>query len=588
MKKQLYRKSIVVGLLVLFFGASVIPAAITMTQISKIAPLPGDRGFLLIPDSTAKSVGMYDPFEGTYLGDLIVDTTRFSTPINAVVGPDGDIYVSDQVADSVFVYDIAGNYLYTYADSSDGLDNIRGIAFRGTELFISKGGTPKCIARFSGPHTRLPDFIADGIDPFDILFLQDGRCLVADIEGSTDNVRLYNYDGVLEQILFQVNFPEQIQFDSLAPGAFLTAAFSANVIQDFELDGTIVESTPYSSGRGVFRLGNGNILATSSAGIQEIQPGTGSIIQTEKTGSGRFIEVYSTGENQPPNTPSNPDPTDGETEVALDKTLTWMGGDPDPGDYVTYDVYFGTESSPPQVASNISTAAYTPEDMMYNEHYYWRIVSWDSAGLTAEGPVWNFYTLTDVEPPTSQHTLDGTMGQNDWYISTVTITIQATDDVSGVDAIFYNINDGEWTEYTEPIEVDEDGDYTFEYYAIDNAGNEETPNSGTFKLDKTAPVINTFTATAQNALKTKWLLEADVTDATSGIVLVEFYADDAIVGNVTTPPYEFLVESKISTAQCIVYDEAGNSKMSDVVTSYDYGSQQQYYNLLLLLQQKLL
>jgi hypothetical protein len=84
-------------------------------------------------------------------------------------------------------------------------------------------------------------------------------------------------------------------------------------------------------------------------------------------------------------------------------------------------------------------------------------------------------------------------------------------------------------------------------------------------------------------LKTKWLLEADATDATSGIVKVEFYADDALVGEDTDgAPYEFLVESKISTAQCIVYDEAGNSKMSDVVTSFEYGSQQQYSQLQLL------
>jgi hypothetical protein len=78
-------------------------------------------------------------------------------------------------------------------------------------------------------------------------------------------------------------------------------------------------------------------------------------------------------------------------------------------------------------------------------------------------------------------------------------------------------------------------------------------------------------------MKNKWLLECDAEDATSGIVLVEFYADDALVGNDTAAPYEFEVDGKIKTTQCIVYDAAGNSKMSDVVVSFTYEYQQQYY-----------
>ena len=39
----------------------------------------------MIPDSTTDTVGMYDPFDGTYLGDVIPDLGYFSTPINAVL-----------------------------------------------------------------------------------------------------------------------------------------------------------------------------------------------------------------------------------------------------------------------------------------------------------------------------------------------------------------------------------------------------------------------------------------------------------------------------------------------------------------------
>ncbi|MBU0638464.1 MAG: PEP-CTERM sorting domain-containing protein [Planctomycetes bacterium] len=265
--------------------ATVMFVASAAVLLSAAAPA---QDFLLIPDSTADTVGMYDPYDGTYLGDLINGAGLFSTPINAVPGPGGNIYVSDQVADSVFVFDKSGNYLSTYADNTDGLNNIRGIDFRNGHLFVTSGDD--YVAEFDGPHSRLPDFIADGSDPFDILFLDDGRALLADIAGTTDNIRLYQSDGTLDSVLFQVSFPEQVQFDSLLPGGFLNASFSDDVLTDFALDGTISETTYFNSGRGVFRLGNGHLLATAGDGVWEVEPKTGNLIEMKKDGSMRFIE----------------------------------------------------------------------------------------------------------------------------------------------------------------------------------------------------------------------------------------------------------------------------------------------------------
>ena len=245
---------------------------------------------LLIPNSSDNSIGMYSPVDGTFLGWFIEAYAPFYTPICAIAGPDDKIYISDQFEDAIFVFDRQGNYVQTYADGTDGLNNIRGIDFRDGHLFVTSGDD--YIAEFDGPHSRLPDFVNDGSDPFDILFLEDGRALVADIQGSTDNVRLYGADGVLEQQLFSIDFPEQIQFDlPSAVGDYLNASFTGDQISDFHIDGTIVLSTPWDSGRGVYRLENGNYLATSSAGVFEIDPSSGAEIEQENTGSSRFIEL---------------------------------------------------------------------------------------------------------------------------------------------------------------------------------------------------------------------------------------------------------------------------------------------------------
>jgi hypothetical protein len=108
---------------------------------------------------------------------------------------------------------------------------------------------------------------------------------------------------------------------------------------------------------------------------------------------------FTTEANQPPNTPNSPSPADGETNVNINKVLTWIGGDPNPGDSVKYDVYFGKSSSPPLVAEGISQSAYAPGTLDLETKYYWKINAEDDHGLTANGPLWEFTTQSEPNDP---------------------------------------------------------------------------------------------------------------------------------------------------------------------------------------------
>jgi parallel beta-helix repeat protein len=104
--------------------------------------------------------------------------------------------------------------------------------------------------------------------------------------------------------------------------------------------------------------------------------------------------------NNPPNQPSNPDPSDGETGVSVYAILSWTCSDPD-GDELTYDVYFGTSSNPPLVSTGQSQTFYNPPGAMeYNTHYYWKIVAWDPYDTSTTGLIWDFTTTSEPnEPP---------------------------------------------------------------------------------------------------------------------------------------------------------------------------------------------
>jgi len=83
--------------------------------------------------------------------------------------------------------------------------------------------------------------------------------------------------------------------------------------------------------------------------------------------------------NSPPYQPTNPNPENGSTNVSLDMDVNWTGGDPD-GNNVTYDVYFGTDSTPPKVSANQSDTTYDPGTLDEITTYYWQIIAWDDQG----------------------------------------------------------------------------------------------------------------------------------------------------------------------------------------------------------------
>ena len=103
--------------------------------------------------------------------------------------------------------------------------------------------------------------------------------------------------------------------------------------------------------------------------------------------------------NYPPGIATNPSPANGANNIGTNGSLSWTGNDVDPGDVLTYDVYFGTTDPPPLLQAGVPTNSYTVPNLDYAVHYYWRIDTWDDHGGHSQGLLWSFTTRSSNSPP---------------------------------------------------------------------------------------------------------------------------------------------------------------------------------------------
>lgn len=124
------------------------------------------------------------------------------------------------------------------------------------------------------------------------------------------------------------------------------------------------------------------------------------------------------------------------------------------------------------------------------------VTALDYYSIDANGnaePVRTAYLKIDKTPPQTTHRLSsaGTYGDKEVYTAAVTVELQAEDALSGTGLGFpqsgrtlYSVNGGEWEWYYSPFTLSDEGDYHIAYWSADRAGNEESPKSVAFRIDR--------------------------------------------------------------------------------------------------------
>jgi hypothetical protein len=198
--------------------------------------------------------------------------------------------------------------------------------------------------------------------------------------------------------------------------------------------------------------------------------------------------------------------------------------------------------------------------------------------------------MRDVTAPVSQASMTGTFDELcHWYTSAVTITVTATDDLTGVCKIYYEL-DGVVHEYIMPVVVNTDGTHTFCYWAVDCEGNTEAKKClPEFRIDLTGPTVDiTGPATgylylfgnqlfALKSGKTIFLFNGIPVTATASakdnpVEVVQFYLDDVLLAEDTTAPYSAKLSAKHTgpaTIKVVAIDTMGRSA-SDTLNIDNY------------------
>jgi len=182
-----------------------------------------------------------------------------------------------------------------------------------------------------------------------------------------------------------------------------------------------------------------------------------------------------------------------------------------------------------------------------------------SAVLTGEA-------VNDLIKPNTAASLAGTTGENNWYISSVSVTLSSQDNEggSGILKTEYSLDSGNtWQLYQSSIIFNQSGQYNILFQATDRAGNVEAAQSLNFKIDLDQPDITINLPYDGQSFYCNQAFIADfvTADPTSGIAqesIISLIDDKPIIIN---QPVD-LRNYKLGQHQLIIKakDQAGNRR----------------------------
>ncbi|ALC89019.1 fibronectin [Bacillus sp. FJAT-18017] len=167
-------------------------------------------------------------------------------------------------------------------------------------------------------------------------------------------------------------------------------------------------------------------------------------------------------------------------------------------DFVTYangyNIYEIIDGKPVLLVKNVNNLSYDIQNLSYANHEYYVTSYSNSFGESKPSATVLAKLIIDTEAPETKIN-----APSQWVNQNQLLTLQATDNETGVANTLYSINDGPIQKGTS-ILIDQEGINKIQFNSIDKVGNLEEVKTVFVKVDKSAPVteINTIPVYAQS------------------------------------------------------------------------------------------
>lgn len=214
--------------------------------------------------------------------------------------------------------------------------------------------------------------------------------------------------------------------------------------------------------------------------------------------------------------------------------------------------YYSTDGSDPTTA--YGGPFILSDDGTYSIKYY----STDHAGNSESIKTANYQVKIDKSAPST--TVSGLENSDNWHTEAVTVTLEASDSLSGVDKTYYSTDVSSAVDvYDGPFTISEDGSYNIKYYSQDKAGNSESTKTASVKIDKTAPSTEISGLDSEGWNKSSVTITLSASDSVSGVDKTYYSADGSNPALTYSSPFTLSTEGTY-TIKYYSIDKAGNSE----------------------------
>ncbi|NEC30656.1 DUF1080 domain-containing protein [Streptomyces sp. SID8111] len=243
--------------------------------------------------------------------------------------------------------------------------------------------------------------------------------------------------------------------------------------------------------------------------------------------------------------------------TGMPHTLTFVTSDPE----FNSDVQLNILANPGDAQSGRHTAEVTLTPGRYFYH----------CTIPGHGEMQGILVVTegggeDTTAPEATAEVTGTRNAEGQYVGSASVVLAATDEGSGVERVEYAVGDDDtWHPYTAPVVIDQVGDHTLRYRALDKAGNVSEVRSVGFTVvapptDDTTPPETSATVDGERNDDGTYVDMATVTvtasDTGSGVNTVEYAIGDGAWQAYTGPVMVHRVGTH--TVRYRATDRAGN------------------------------